>query len=696
VNEYRDSVAPEPFEKKLGRVLTEKLRTVCSTPERWTKAVLLMRDARALKELLLKSAVKDRMILDLLDLKEKRALEVIYGNFRFLVGDTQKVKAELFDKNKFDLYMEKTFGSINQPSSNPVSYTDARTIFSLYLARKVWCLVPWEKFSSATNSFFERVTVPIEKPMDMRACNIAREVLKILLDGDETEARKFDPAPQSACLERSRDEGGKRFALLANGKARTSYVKPVSIYTGGKIRTITKDSAKFVKYNWINKFLGSQFRKLKCSVFGGDVQEWWDKSGGLKPQEGEFFCSGDLESATDLFDGRITSVLIEDIGKRFKMSAKEVKEMKSFTTQAYFDPKHRIKQRRGQLMGSVISFPLLCILSLTAYLYGHEEVGKLFTKKGKGFLYKLTGVGINGDDIVFAGSQERIEKWTKGVAAIGGVVSRGKTLVNRNYFTVNSELWNSNGKVNCARPSIITALTGDNRYFISPQFEWKEYRKSLLSDEARRIFDLERKLKINIPRSLGGLGLESRFDPDQMFDAYCRTQIEREFSHVVLSKPAFIEEQRRLKMKLQTFGPKFECWISKEMDLAYSKIYNSYEFNFRLNVNEIHFCLEALLAGPVPYLEHARHMFENVRFPKIDDLCLDFVQRRSHIIAALERDYDDLMDREKKMRKIPIGLMRAFQAETTDEQLSTMREWLDGEVSVGVSLPQNVEYQRDA
>lgn len=292
------------LEERLQHVLSTKIRTKCTTPDRWTKAVNLMRDARALKELLLMDKNKDVINLDALDRQEQRALEVLNGNFLYLIGTTDTIEPKLFDKNEFDEFMEQKFGSIDEPSSSFIPVGEAQTIFSQYLARKVWCLQPWKKFQTASESFFKRVTTPIGAPVDKRALNIASRVLELLLQGDPTEAQSFEPAPESACLERSRLEGGKRFAMLSGFRPIKSYVKPVSIYTGGKIRTITKDSAAYVKYNWINKFLGSQFRKLKCSVFGGDVREWWDKIGGLEKTEEEFFCSGDLESATDLFDGR--------------------------------------------------------------------------------------------------------------------------------------------------------------------------------------------------------------------------------------------------------------------------------------------------------------------------------------------------------------------------------------------------------
>jgi hypothetical protein len=666
------------------------------TSEHWTACVTQMRTIREIKEVELQMPELNYVRLDELDALETRILMIIYGNFKYLLGFSNQPVPELFEKNKFDDNMEQLFGSIDHPRTNGhlFSTDDARKIFSLYLARKVWCLNPWRKYQTATESFYARVCTDIGRPRDEKATRIAKRVLELLLNDLSKEeiklARSFEPSPDSSCLERSKAEGGKRFCAVLGSKPLGSLVKPVSIYTGGKIRTITKDSYKNMKFNFINKLLGSKFKKLKCSVFGGDVSRWWERIGKLRLEKGESFCSGDLESATDLFDGRITDELIDMLSRKFGLSSEE---MKSFTTRAKF-PGKRV-QVRGQLMGSVISFPLLCILSLTAYLYEHEELHKLFqddSRKAFEFLRGLRRVGINGDDIVFAGTPKRIEGWLAGVYAIGGVVSRGKSLVNDHYFTVNSELWNADGRINVARPSLITAFSGDNRYFITPQYEWKEYKNcDLLSKHAQSIFDIKSKLKICIPTYLGGLGLMKDFDPDSMFAAYKATQIDREFSNVFLASSAYLSEQEERNALLEGYGPKMDCYLTKSMSDAYSRVYVSTKRNFRLKPHEIRFCLESLRdpKSTPDALKPFKHMFEKLVFPIRARYEAECDKEKELIISRLRAEYNSRMDGLKR-KKIPIGLMSAYDASFDKEMLGAVHSELEfmGQ-KTGSGLPWN-------
>jgi hypothetical protein len=279
LEEYMESI--EQDDLSYDEVVSRRISTVTSTAARWTDAVNLMRDCRVLKERLIREKPLPVLKLDRLDSTEERALSILYGNFKFLAGFCDTASPELFDKNKFDEFMEETFGSINQPSDRKLDVSEARQIFSMYLSRKVWCLNPWRKLQTAGESFLKRTTTPIDKPVDLKACSIASRVLELLMIEGESEMEEFrkqEFAPESSCNERSKAEGGKRFALIVGGRRIWKHVKPVSIYTGGKIRTITKDSVKNVKFNWINKWLGSQFRKLNCSIFGGDVEEWFQKN----------------------------------------------------------------------------------------------------------------------------------------------------------------------------------------------------------------------------------------------------------------------------------------------------------------------------------------------------------------------------------------------------------------------------------
>lgn len=74
-------------------------------------------------------------------------------------------------------------------------------------------------------------------------------------------------------------------------------------------------------------------------------------------------------------------------------------------------------------MGNSLSFPLLCLQNYLAFKY---------------FVPRDVPVRINGDDIVFRGRQEEWERWSAGVNSCGLKLSFGKTMVDRNVFSLNS------------------------------------------------------------------------------------------------------------------------------------------------------------------------------------------------------------------------------------------------------------------
>jgi hypothetical protein len=80
-------------------------------------------------------------------------------------------------------------------------------------------------------------------------------------------------------------------------------------------------------------------------------------------------------------------------------------------------------QRRGQLMGTFLSFPALCLVNYLTF---------------KWLVPRDVPVKVNGDDIVFRSTRQEAEKWMEGVGASGLVLSKGKTLVNERFFTLNS------------------------------------------------------------------------------------------------------------------------------------------------------------------------------------------------------------------------------------------------------------------
>jgi hypothetical protein len=74
-------------------------------------------------------------------------------------------------------------------------------------------------------------------------------------------------------------------------------------------------------------------------------------------------------------------------------------------------------------MGNLLSFPFLCLTNYLAFRY---------------LVRRKVPVLINGDDIVFRANKDEAVKWMDGIQRTGLVLSKGKTLVDHQFFSLNS------------------------------------------------------------------------------------------------------------------------------------------------------------------------------------------------------------------------------------------------------------------
>jgi len=101
-----------------------------------------------------------------------------------------------------------------------------------------------------------------------------------------------------------------------------------------------------------------------------------------------------------------------------------------------------INQVNGQLMGSVLSFPILCLANAICYKKAIEEyinrrrpAGRKFFKVSLNDLPCL----INGDDGYFRSDPELVAIWFRYITIAGFELSIGKNYVHKNGFTINSQ-----------------------------------------------------------------------------------------------------------------------------------------------------------------------------------------------------------------------------------------------------------------
>jgi hypothetical protein len=94
-----------------------------------------------------------------------------------------------------------------------------------------------------------------------------------------------------------------------------------------------------------------------------------------------------------------------------------------------------VDQRRGQLMGSPISFPLLCAVNMACLRWAFEKrFDRIFSVDDLPIL-------INGDDNVFPADERLLRLWEQAIGAVGFKESPGKSYFSRDWLQINSRTY---------------------------------------------------------------------------------------------------------------------------------------------------------------------------------------------------------------------------------------------------------------
>lgn len=143
----------------------------------------------------------------------------------------------------------------------------------------------------------------------------------------------------------------------------------------------------------------------------------------------DVWISGDYTAATDSFAIEGSKALLEGILESIDHEPTKRWAMKEISPHLLVYPKgsglEPVLQASGQLMGSLLSFPLLCLLNdCTASFCGLKSDQYL----------------INGDDILMRANPSIYPEWKKQVHEFGLDLSPGKNYIHSRYGTVNSQL----------------------------------------------------------------------------------------------------------------------------------------------------------------------------------------------------------------------------------------------------------------
>jgi len=143
----------------------------------------------------------------------------------------------------------------------------------------------------------------------------------------------------------------------------------------------------------------------------------------------DVWISGDYTAATDSFSMEGSRALMEGILESIPHQPTKRWAMKELSSHLLVYPEETglepVLQESGQLMGSLLSFPLLCLLNdCTAEASGVKPDKYL----------------INGDDILIRANPEVYPKWKEQVQNYGLDLSLGKNYIHPRYGTINSQM----------------------------------------------------------------------------------------------------------------------------------------------------------------------------------------------------------------------------------------------------------------
>ena len=215
-------------------------------------------------------------------------------------------------------------------------------------------------------------------------------------------------------------------------------VKLVGLAEALKVRTISKGPPlTYFVLKPVQKFLHNQMRKLSIFVALDRPIEERDITRMFCHSTGEFI-SLDYKSATDLLDPEYSRVIMNEICDTVDMP-EDIRELciKALTGHLI----EGVPQKWGQLMGSIVSFIVLCVANaaiVRACLEISDKCIYPISHKNSFGLAEQCPILINGDDGLVRSSGRFYMIWKSVAASVGLVPSIGKTYAHREYCNINS------------------------------------------------------------------------------------------------------------------------------------------------------------------------------------------------------------------------------------------------------------------
>lgn len=285
------------------------------------------------------------------------------------------------------------------------------------------------------------------------------------------------------------------------------------------------------------------------------VERFWDL---LEPNDKLLFLSKRehfLEEFRTLFIRSLTGHLIKRCQTEDELVNRVMQLMDNF--QPHERDQFRIdvqfgKQKTGQSMGSITSFPVLCIANFCGARDAFEWSQKLahkFSWRTLRLNIRDIPIRINGDDVTMKIMKGYFRIWVQVMDQFGLETSFGKTFHTRDFVMLNSIRWDreTNGKltkvnyVNFGLLNLVKKSSSESKDSNIPPHKLYTIQRDLLDrcgpalrSNVNDMFFEKNKIKLQrtglawfLPIRMGGLGLEptgfySLSKQDRIFASYCK------------------------------------------------------------------------------------------------------------------------------------------------------------------------------
>lgn len=342
---------------------------------------------------------RDTLIRDILE-TGRRSLNSIYGINVPSVNTGGLGCVELMDQIKRWMGGPDVKKALREASSLGRREREAAK-FAFYLMKKALPSPCQCLRKSAVGAWKERQTVAVETDLPEGFFEVVdREVDKVFGDGWDHQYVDLVGScgiPTSACIEASRKDGGARYAADLDSHLRLVIGEEEfpefrfrynEVVSAGKLRPLTITPVAMNALRPLHKLIFQCIERQRWSLVGPPTARKF-KSAGFKFKSP--ILSGDYKSATDCLDLRVSRYILGRILSRAPCVPPGVKDaaLRSLNPVVEFrdekgDLIDEITVKRGQMMGSLLSFPLLCLYNRVCTLFALGNVPML----------------INGDDLV--------------------------------------------------------------------------------------------------------------------------------------------------------------------------------------------------------------------------------------------------------------------------------------------------------